>query len=336
MAERRLDAEDAQKRQAREAHAQLQQYGTAIAWPWAALDTVLGPIQRSTVHFLCAPSGNGKSTMAGSLILEWLQQGIIVVSGWFERDAASARRFLAAMSLGLNPGDVLGGEWERADDFQAQLAAMNERVAEMEQGLPPWDQLHLIEHDHVSAKAISEMGQLAADHDGPGRLVVCSLDHIDHLGPDGAQGFGASSNAVYAIHAHAKAYETRWVCFSQMNNRAGAGSGDRFWSHRAMPTVAVSNGQTKEQVCWTMTGLYRPLRMDATRDELKAVAEDKKPITDVLWPGVTALNVMKHRDHGERVGTKMLLGWAHGQIIDAPPEVRREVEAKQHGIRMAP
>ena len=328
----RQDAEDAQKAQSRDAKAQLYQFGSAIAWPWQTMTDTLGPIQRGTVHYLCAPSGNGKTTMAGSLVLDWLNKGVTVVMGGFERDPGSLRRLLAAMSLGLNPGDVLGGEWEHHDDFSHKLAAMEERVGEMIEGRAPWDALHLIEDDHVSLRAIDNIGNIARAHDGSGSSVICIVDHIDHLGPDGSKGWGASSDAVYAIHAHAKKYNTRWLAFSQMNNREGGKTGDKFWRHRSIPFGAVSNGQTKEQTAWTMTGLYRPLRPDVTGDDLKAVAEDRKALTDVLWSGVTAMNVMKHRDHGERVGTKMLLGWEHGKIVDAPQSVKLAVEAKVHGI----
>lgn len=326
----RAGAEDAQKAQARHAKAQLYQFGTAVTYPWPVMTQTLGAIQQGTVHFFCAPSGNGKSTLAGSLVLEWLQANVTVVAGFFERDASSMRRYLAAMSLGLNPGDVLGGEYEGQDDFRQQLDALDARLDDMAQGMAPWDQLHLIEHDHVSPRAIARIGDIAQASDG--HNVVCLVDHIDHLGPEGAQSYGASVHATHAIHAHAKKHGTRWLAFSQMNERESSRA-DKFWKYRALNSALVKNGQHKLEVATTMTGLYRPLTPDVTPDDLKAVADDRKPLSDILWRGVSALNVMKHRDHGERVGQRILLGWDAGRIVDAPSSVKLAVEQKAHGIR---
>lgn len=310
---REMVREDAVHRQADQSKdaktALVQNLYSGIEWPWASMQDVLGSINAGTVHYLCAPSGNGKTTMAGSLVLEWIRNGVTVVLGGFERDPSSLRTLLAAQSLGINPGDVLGGEWEKHDDFRQKHDAMMERIDEMIRQVAPWQNLHLVEDDHVSPNAIQNISLTARAVATKHQSTLCIVDHVDHLGPDGSKGWGASSDSVYAIHREAKKYGTRWLAFSQMNNREGGKSGDKFWRHRSMPFAAVSNGQTKEQTAWTMTGLYRPLDPAATPDDFKAVLADQKPLKDVLWHGVTALNVMKHRDHGERVGTRMLLGW---------------------------
>ena len=45
------------------------------------------------------------------------------------------------------------------------------------------------------------------------------------------------------------------------------------------------------------------------------------------------MNCGKHRHFGNRVGNRVVLGWSHGKITDAPSDVRLAVEAKDHGIR---
>ena len=117
-----------------------------------------------------------------------------------------------------------------------------------------------------------------------------------------------------------------------MNNREMSRGGTLLPRHRALAFAAVSNGQTKEQCGWTMGGIYRPLRPNCPVEDIKAVTNDQKALSDVLWPGITCVNVMKHRDHGERVGERAILGWERGRIIDTPDNVKIELQAQQHGI----
>lgn len=326
-----LDAEDAQKAQAKSAKASLYHFGTGIRWPWQAVTDGLGEIQRGTVHTIAGPSGNGKTTFGFSAALLWVAAGVHVIYGAFERSVEDSRKYAAAMSLGLHPGRVLSGRWEQDDDFKAQFRAMEERVDEMVQGLEPWRRLHFIEHDYVSPRAIRDMGMMAKAHDS-GQGAVCLVDHAEHLGEGRARGLPAALEVVTAIHANAKEHGTRWVVFSQINNRELNKSGVMLPRHRPMPVSAIAMGQAKEEVSWTVSCLYQPLRLDVTGDELKAVNEGRAELKTVLWEGVTCLALLKDRDMGQ-AGKKMLLGWENGRIVDAPPSVRLALEAQAHGIR---
>lgn len=323
-------AEENQARFALDAKIQLAEFGTGIPWPWQAMTEVLGPIQRGTNHYLVGVSGQGKSTLAISAALRWLEMGYTVVFGGFERDPGALCRYLAAAVAGFNPGDVLGGEWERDPEFTAKYAFMEQTLDEMQHRIGAWANLHLIEHNHISAEAIAEMGAIAKSYDksGPGALAI--VDHIDHMGADAS--YGASMSATHDIHSHGKQHRTRWVVMSQVNNKALNAGGNPFAKHKPLQTHVVKNGQHKEEVAWTMTGIYRPLHPATTTDQLKAVADDRTALADILWRGVTMLNVMKCRDHGERVGQRIPLGWAHGQIVDLPPDIAKEVESAKHRI----
>lgn len=327
------EAAEAQVEQAKEARKRNAAYGHGVAWPWEAVTATMGEIQRGTAHLIAAPSGNGKTTFAASAALRWIQQGVTVIYGGFERSPHDLRRYFAAMSLGLHPGRVLSGRWEQDDDFPAQLRAMDERLAEMEGRLLPWDKLHFADHDYVSAGAVQDIGRLAKEHDtGMGSVAI--IDHADHLGEGRADGIRASVHVLTGIHRHAKEQNTRWLVFKQVNNRELNKSGSTLPRHRPMPVSAIALGQLAEEVSWTVNCLYQPLRPDVTADEIKAVNEGRAELRTVLWEGVTALCLLKDRDMGQ-AGKITLLGWEHGQLVDAPASVRLALEAKQHGITTA-
>lgn len=328
----RLDAEAAQKAQAAEARKHNTEFGYGIQWPWPAVTDTYGRIQRGTVHVVAAPSGNGKTTFAASAALLWIQLGATVIYGGFERSPEDLRRYFAAMSLGLHPGRVLSGRWEDADDFVAMNRAMDERLAEMAANVEPWDKLHFLDHDYVNARAIHDAGLMAAAYDKEGLGALVIIDHADHLGDGRADAMRAMVSVLTSIHRHAKEQNTRWVVFKQVNNRELNRSGVALPRHRPMPVSAISLGQLAEEVSWTVSCLYQPLKLGVTPDELKAVNEGRAELKAVLWDGVTALCLLKDRDMGQ-AGKITLLGWEHGRIVDAPPSVKLAVEAKAHGIK---
>ena len=327
----RLDAADAQRAQSQRALQANDRAFMGIPWPWQAVTDVLYHVQPGTVHIIAAPSGNGKTTFAVSAALWWIEHNVTVVYAGFERSPEDLRRYFAAVSLGLHPGRVLSGRWEEDDDFLSQRQAMEDRLREMAANYHPWDKLHFTPHDYASVRAIEDVGATvrAYDHGFPALAII---DHADHLGRGRADGIRASVDVLTAMQSHAKAHGTRWLVFKQINNRELNKSGTTLPRHRPMPVSAISLGQLSEEISWTVSCLYQPLRLDVTTDELKAVNEGRSELRSVLWEGVTCLALLKDRDMGQ-AGRKMLLGWDNGRIVDAHPSVRLAVEAKTHGIK---
>lgn len=325
------DAADAQREQAKSARKSLLDFGGGIPWPWQAMTDVYGKINKGTVHTVAAPSGNGKTTFAMSLALQLIDAGVSVVYGAFERSVEDSRKYAAAMSLGLHPGRVLSGRWEDDDDFRSQFNAVDERLVEMQSGAMPWNKLHFVTHDYVSASAIRDMAMVASAHD-TGAGSVNLVDHADHLGEGRADAIRSSVGVLTEIHRTAKEMGVRWVVFKQVNNRELNKAGTVLPRHRPIPVSAIALGQYAEEVSWTVSCLYQPLRLDVTADELKAVNEGRAELKSVLWEGVSCLALLKDRDMGQ-AGKKVLLGWDNGRITDAPDGVRLAVEAKLHGIK---
>lgn len=324
----RQDAEDAQREQSERAKKSLYDFGSGIEWPWEDVTNVFGEIQRGTVHVTAGPSGNGKTTLAVSAALEWIARAVTVVYGGFERSTEDQRRYFAAASLGLHPGRVLSGRWTKDPNFRQMLDAVDRVVTEMAEGVPPWDKLHFVEDDTVTLSAIASMGAIAEAYADTGNGSLCIVDHVDH----GVGNYQNSVDVTYAIHRHAKERKTRWWVFSQINNRELNKTGTDLSRHRPMPVSAIKGGQHKEEVAWTVSCLYQPLRLGVTPDEIKAVTNGVADLQTVLWQGVSCLALLKDRDMGG-AGRRVLLGWENGRITDAPESVKRALEAQTHGIK---
>lgn len=327
-------AQDAQAGQVLDAVGHLESLGGMVGYPFHGWYELAGTIQPGEVDFLAAASGQGKTTAVRSIIERLVSDNIGVIYGGFEVAPEAHRVGFAAMLAGIDPGDVLSGDWNTWEPailahargkVRAQLAAMKG---------PPWDALHIVPHDHVTPRAVHDIGDLALTFEAEyPRGVVCIVDHVDHLGAAGAKSYGASVEVTSAIHDHAKRHGTRWLVTTQVHNRTAGAGGDKFWRHRPIPVMALKNGQHKEEIATRIFGVYRPLKTGVTVDELKAVSEGRSEMRTVLADGVSCVDCMKHRHHGTKVGSRVLLGWEKGRLVDLPTPDALMVEAGKHGIR---
>lgn len=334
VVERKWQAEDAQRSQVNGALGRLFSSTPGVPYGFDAWDAVAGDIQPGEVDFLAAASGQGKTTAVRSLVERAVCRGVRVVLGGFEVSPEQQRMAFAAMLAGLNPGDVLSGEWAQWSPERYVSAVKEVEVMLTAMSRPPWDCLHLVAHGHVTAAAIHDIGNLAVSlESGAPFGVLCVVDHIDHLGPEGARNYYASVEVTSRLHAHAKKFGTRWLVTTQIHNRTAGAGGDRFHRHRDVQVAWIKNGQHKEEIATRIFGLYRPLRAGVTPAELKAVVDGGAEMRSVLAQGVSCVNCLKHRHHGERAGSRVLLGWERGRLTDLPMPDVIAIQASQHGIR---
>lgn len=351
----RWDAEEGRKRQIVEADKSLWSDDDGVLYPYYDLNAVAAPIQKSEVDILAGDTGMGKTTAVCSMIERWCEDRVQIVYNGSELPPKVMRAYLACLRLGYHPGEILSGELKAKYDAQMDEAlnapdyngtmfdATYERVygpynairkavsAELKRmgDAGFWEHLHIIEADYADSRALQHQGDLALSLERPGHPVLCIVDHIDHL-PDGDL-VRESKRSVNTVKNHAKNSGTRWLLTSQLN-RTGAIGGDTLWRHRPVQETYLSSGKHKTAIAWRVMGIYRPLKLGVTPDELKAVREGGAETSSVIWDGVNAINFIKHRHFGSRVGRRVLLGWDHGKIVDAPSSVRLALESKDHAI----
>lgn len=319
---------------------------SGVPYPLEALRP-LGAIQNGEIDVLVAPTGSGKSTAIRSIIFSWLAAGFGVVLCGTEMSKENTERSLVAAHLGFDPGDVLDGTWEGWPNYAQVKISVDEELARLRAHEGVWNGLVVTKHDAMSVTAIQQIGEIArkleagtldvalASTGGAVRLaarrVVIVLDHVDHL--SGADTSYKESVAVFsAMLAHGKKHGTRWLCTSQVN-RAAATPGDPLWRYRPVQEHTLANGDHKARMATRVFGVYRPLRHDATAEELKAAREGRADALTVVSQGVAMINIMKHRHKGKFNGKRLPLGYENGRLTEPPDTLVRALQAAAAGVR---
>ena len=297
-----------------------------LRWPWKAMDDVVGGMAPGTVHGIVCPSKGGKTTLMRSAAKAWIQQSCRVFYGAFEMPATTMRTMYAADDCGLDPGDVLSGLWQTFGHYDELRPRMKAAYEEQLNPLSPYKRLRFSSFESVDERAVRGMMEQA--HDWGADAVI--LDHIDHLSIGTGRSYEMSIGALDLLEKLTKRYALKCIFTSQTNYDGR--SQDKFRDHRPVLDTSVKMGGKKKEICTTMLGFYRPLKLGFSKEEKAQVAWGEKSPYDFLWPDVNAFNLMAHRGYGRRVGQRDYLGWERGQIVEAPHAVRSEIESRKHGV----
>lgn len=311
----------------------------ALEWPFQALRDVAPPIPAGHVVFIAASSGGGKTTFVWSVVEAWLQQGRRGYILPLETRPDEWRAGFAALRLGLNPGELLSGALrQRAAAGDAEAKAQRHRIQVELMRLGENDRLYVggARKVNVSAleSAIAHAARLEYDY-----LLV---DHIDHIGVDepGRDDIADGRAVVGALHDLALQYRLPVIATSQLNNQRFAG-GDTLGRYAPPQLHWLYNPTKKEQVATQILGLYRPLRADATPQDLRAARDGTADVGTVLAPGRAGVVAMKlrHQFGGYRDGKRVTLAYSAGALRDLTEAERRDdamVEAFPAGFVPAP
>lgn len=305
--------EGAQDVQVGEALAQLDLPATAyLSWTYPALDEMLGPIPPTSINFLAAASGQGKTAFLLSLMCRWHAAGRRVYYAGLESKPLILRTQWACRVLGVDPGEVLSGRYhERADaatlraKVKAEIAKQRADAAYRTVRFDPHPEMNI----GAMVEALTEAHEFGAD------LVV--IDHIDHIGGGDGSNFYAESRGVHRVlKALVEKYGLRTMIASQLNNTGLAS--DPLLNHRPVRDERLYMGGHKRQLADLMLGFYRPLREDISKPMRAKFADDKITKDELIEPGVNILQCLKHRLDGKREGQRVRMGFARGEILNSP------------------
>jgi replicative DNA helicase len=289
-----------------------------IRWPFDTVDYVTGPMAPGDVWFVAGLSGGGKTTFVRRAVELWLATGRRVAVFPLETTPEKYLTEMAAVALGLPPGEVVSGRMDRESEDMKRVRDEVRRVTLD----PDVGSRFIVAHldrmvvDAFEAEVERALGEIGAE------LVI--VDHIDHLASS-EHGTGDWSDSVKVAHAGldiAKRYSVVVVFTTQLNGTIYQ-SQDRLAKYMPPQEQHIRNGQTKRQVATGMLGLYRPKRSIGpleTQEEFKALMKaarageaDPELVLDQDAMGVVA---MKLRNYGNREGRKMCLRFAGGRIAD--------------------
>lgn len=290
-----------------------------LQFPFPELANLTGGMAPGDVWFVCAFSGNGKTTFLSSAIDRWYADGKRVYVLPLETRPKVFRTFWACQRLGLHPGDVLSGALSRHPDARR---IRREILDELErQALSPMaDQVRVT---GVTAINVARLSYAVAEAAEWGADVVI-VDHIDHIaGGDGSNLHAESVRVNHAALDLAQDHGITMLCASQLNNEALRGSRDKLAQYGPPQPNHVFMGGHKRMVSTGMIGLHRKLRerLDSeTVKEYKAAIQAARrgdaELHTVLEPGVMGVTAMKLRNYGARENQRAYLGVERGRVVD--------------------
>lgn len=289
-----------------------------LHWPMSDLDRLTGPMAPGDVWFVCAFSGNGKTTFLSSVLNAWYEAGKRIYVLPLETRPKTFRTYWACQRLDLNPGDLLSGaylRWPNADAVKAAVKA--ELALQVERSM----------RDRVRVKSVAAINEVrlreaVAEASDWGADVVI-VDHIDHIaGGDGTNLHAESVKVNRAVLEVAQEHDIVLLCASQLNNAAMTGTGDHLAQYAPPRPNHVFMGGHKRQVATGMIGLHRKLRGPLDSEDAKsykaaiqAARHGEVEPTTVLEPGVMGVTAMKLRNFGARENQRTFLAVEHGRVL---------------------
>lgn len=266
-----------------------------VHYPWPDLDHLIGGMLPGELHYVCAFSGNGKTLFMLSLLLEWWKKGKQVYLLGLETVPKYLLVNLCCLREGLHAPDILTGRaWSRPD-WPEQRERL--RLAAMALGAGG---IYLSPVEHVGAREIG----LAYRHAKDLGADVVMIDHVDHISGESGRLYEESVQINAQIEQLTKSYDLLTVASSQLN--LDAVRGDPLAQFRPPRPEQVKMGNKKRELGTSMIGLYRPIRENVTKEELRAVKEGLKPALGILTPWQMGVSVMKNRKGGND-GAKCVL-----------------------------
>lgn len=292
--------------------------GTLVRWPFPDLDNLTGPMGPGEVWFVPAFSGGGKTTFIVSAIEAWRQEGKKVYVMPLELQPFRFRTMLACMQTGTHPGDALSGalraDPSRAEERETLKAAL---LGQNQAGYV--DRVMVSEQRAINVTGL-ERGLQEAKSFGADVVIV---DHIDHIGGNGKQGYDASREVNHGALRMAQDNDLLLVCTSQLNMEIA--KGDRLAKYAAPMVQHIQFPSVKVQVATGIVGLFRPLRSmraEETPDDyaaaLKKARAGATDAPDMLEPNTMGVVAMKLRNYGSREGKRINLAVEHGRVTHLP------------------
>jgi len=282
-----------------------------VRWTSDGLHRITGPLLPGELWLVAAQSGIGKTTFTLSAIHDWVQAGVKVCLVPTELEDWEARRALACLAAGVDPGIAAANEWSEHADGMTWMRKVD--TALRLQAQPPYsDHLLVLPYREVNATVIAEAAAIAADF-GAQVFIVDHMDHLDY----GKNVFGASGKIARAGKAAAEEHAMTVVGMKQIHNDAARG--DPLARYFPPKLHQLQGGALMGQNASVVMGLYRPLLPlvgDEGRKKLKAVRAHLIEPTEVLQWGVLGVVTVKHRRVGRLEGQRALLTLDNGKLRD--------------------
>jgi KaiC/GvpD/RAD55 family RecA-like ATPase len=282
-------------------------------FPWPSLDAVVSGLPPGAIWFVAGFSGNGKTTFLTSLCYEWATEGVGVYYLGLESPGEEIRLRFACHEAGAHFGEIKTGQVAARGDTETEkrVSAALMRQMEDRKRFP----LFVAGDAFLDTRTLIDACREAQDECGAAVVVIDHIDHIRSL--DARSAWDESVRVSHAVLELAKQTGLRFLIATQTNLKAFGR--DPLAIYRAPQGDDVKMGNHKREIAHGMLGLYRPIREDVTKDEIKAVREDRAEARTILEPNTMGVVCMKHRYLGAHEGRRIKLHVDRGRVVEPRP-----------------
>lgn len=308
-----------------------------LKWPWPALHALTGPLMRGHICYVVAASGVGKTTLSLDMVRRWIAEGVGVTVLPLETTAQEWRLALAAITAGMNHGDVFE-QVSRLIDGDAAVAPTLKLVEDimMEQAADPamMKLLHVLDDQQVTVDGLDNAFTVAK---ASGHKVVV-IDHIDHVGAERdeltgrtASGLEAIKEVNNAVLALAKYHDVAVVAMSQANMTVQGDGTNPLLRFQKLQMKHVMYNSLKVPNASQIIGVYRPLKPGLTRHEFALARDGAIEPMDVLARDRIGLNMMKLRHRGKHEQMTLEMAYVNGTIRELTMQEQAEAAVLRSG-----
>lgn len=278
-------------------------------FPWPSLANVTGPMCPGDLVMIAARTGNGKSLFLQNLFDALITKGTAGLYVGLEQSPIKLRRKWGCLRADVRPSLVMATkEHEYGTPELAEAQKLVDAQLIWQRSDPIRRLAHFSAARRINARGLRAWTEWAVELGC--RFVV--IDHIDRVQHgDGKNSFHEISETVRLAKELAVEHGIVMLVASQVGRPSDA-------LEQFMPPSLhnMRGAGTKEEEADTVLGVYRPLKLDATQQQMTAVRQGLAERETVIEPNTMGVMVLKHRLDGVIAGKSIILGVQHQRVTE--------------------
>jgi replicative DNA helicase len=277
-------------------------------FPWPDLANLAGPMCPEDLILVAARTGGGKSLFLQNLFDAMVCVGRFGLYVGLEQTPRILRIKWACMRASVPPKFMLATRKEDRGGAAWQ-DAMTRVQSELQWQRSPEIRVRAFfsEARRIDKAGLKAWTEWAVDHG----CEVVMIDHVDRMRHgDGKNAFHELSETIQLAKELAVKHRLVMLMATQVGRPADA-------LEQFMPPALhnLRGSGTKEEEADTVLGIYRPLRSDATDDQLKRVRQGLLDRDTVIEPNTMGIQLLKHRLDGPVAGKVVKLAVDQGRVL---------------------
>lgn len=283
--------------------------GSYPQFPWTRLAELSGPMCPEDLVIIAARTGGGKSLFLQNLFDALIVAGRFGTYVGLEQSAEILRVKWACLRHDIPPRLILATrEGERdTPEWRAAMAIVQEDF-KWQKSPDIKVRAHFASTRTINAAGLKKWTEWAVDN-GAEFVIVDHIDRVQH--GDGRNPFHEVSETIRLAKELAVKHRITMILASQVGR-----PGDPLEQFMPPALHNMRGAGTKEEEADTVLGIYRPLRMNVTDQELKQVRQGLRDKDSVIEPNVMGVMMLKHRLDGPAAGKTVKLAVKHQRVMD--------------------